>query len=104
MVIIPAGAFWMGSRKALASEAIGNELRRYQVTIAKSFALGRYPVTFDESDHFAAQVTGHELPNDEDWGRGDRPVINVSWKDAIGYAQWLSTQTGKRYRLPTEAE
>jgi formylglycine-generating enzyme required for sulfatase activity len=41
---------------------------------------------------------------DEGWGRGRRPVIYVSWKDAVEYAKWLSGQTGRRYRLPTEAE
>jgi formylglycine-generating enzyme required for sulfatase activity len=43
-------------------------------------------------------------PPDRGWGRGDRPVINVSWDDARAYADWLSDQTGQRYRLPTEAE
>ncbi|MDH5739383.1 MAG: formylglycine-generating enzyme family protein [Nitrospira sp.] len=44
------------------------------------------------------------LPSHEGWGRGRRPVINVSWHDAKDYAAWLSTETGKRYRLPTESE
>jgi formylglycine-generating enzyme required for sulfatase activity len=44
------------------------------------------------------------LPNDEGWGRGRRPVINVSWQDAKDYAEWLSKQTGNHYRLPTESE
>jgi formylglycine-generating enzyme required for sulfatase activity len=44
------------------------------------------------------------LPQDNLWGRGSRPVINVSWQDANEYAQWLSRETGKHYRLPTEAE
>ena len=38
------------------------------------------------------------------WGRGRRPVINVSWDDAVAYTKWLSEQTSKRYRLPSEAE
>ena len=38
------------------------------------------------------------------WGRGRQPVINVSWEDARDYAIWLSEQTGKDYRLPSEAE
>jgi formylglycine-generating enzyme required for sulfatase activity len=44
------------------------------------------------------------LPPDNGWGRGNRPVINVSWYDAKAYAQWLSDQTGQEYRLPTEVE
>jgi formylglycine-generating enzyme required for sulfatase activity len=66
--------------------------------------MGRYEVTFDEYDVFA-RLTGGALPAyQEVWDRGRRPVSNVSWKDAVAYAEWLSKQTGKRYRLPTEAE
>ena len=45
-----------------------------------------------------------DLPNDRGWGRGRRPVMNVSWEDARAYVQWLSRETGQRYRLLTEAE
>ena len=68
-----------------------------------SFALSKHEVTFEEYDRFAA-ATGRSLPDDEGWGRGRRPVINVSWNDAAAYAAWLSDQTGERYRLPSEAE
>jgi formylglycine-generating enzyme required for sulfatase activity len=67
------------------------------------FAVGRTPVTFAEYAHFA-ESTHREKPPDQRWGRGNRPVIHVSWQDAVAYAQWLSDQTGKRYRLPSEAE
>ena len=60
-------------------------------------------MTFDEYDCFA-KATGRRLPSDSSWGRGRRPVINIDWKDATEYAKWLSDKTGKRYRLPTEAE
>jgi formylglycine-generating enzyme required for sulfatase activity len=60
-------------------------------------------VTFEEYDRFA-RATGRRLPHDETWGRGKRPVINVSWHDAQAYAEWLSEQTGHSYRLPSEAE
>jgi formylglycine-generating enzyme required for sulfatase activity len=60
-------------------------------------------VTFEEYDQFAV-ASGRDLPRDEGWGRSRRPVINVSWRDAVEYAKWLSEQTLKRYRLPTEAE
>ena len=43
-------------------------------------------------------------PSDEGWGRGRRPVINVSWDDAKAYVGWLSRKTGKTYRLLSEAE
>ena len=68
-----------------------------------TFAMSRYEITFDDYDKFAI-ANKRPLPNDQGWGRGDRPVINVSWQDARDYAIWLSDQTGKRYRLPTEAE
>ena len=60
-------------------------------------------MTFEEYDEFAA-ATGRGLSGDEGWGRGHRPVINVSWDDAQAYVAWLSQRTGKPYRLPSEAE
>jgi formylglycine-generating enzyme required for sulfatase activity len=100
MVVIGGGTFQMGSP---ASEAgrFDNETQ-HQVKVG-SFAMGAYEVTFAEYDLFA-RATGRKLPSDHDWGRGARPVIDVSWDDAMAYAKWLSEQTGKRYRLPTEAE
>src|SRR5262249_6854879 len=68
-----------------------------------SFKLGKYEVTFDEYDRFAL-ATGKPLLVDQVWGRGRRPVINVSWEDARDFADWLSKQMGKHYRLPSEAE
>ncbi len=65
--------------------------------------MGKYEVTFEEYDRFA-KATGREKPDDEGWGRGRRPVINVSWNDAVAYAEWLSGQTGENYGLPTEAQ
>jgi hypothetical protein len=62
-----------------------------------------HEITFDQYDEFA-KATGGQLPDDEGFGRGRRPVIRVSWNEAVDYAAWLSKQTGKRYRLPTEAE
>ncbi|MCP4237901.1 MAG: formylglycine-generating enzyme family protein, partial [Aestuariibacter sp.] len=98
MVDIKAGQFMMGSEK-------GNkwETPWHMVTIASPFQIGKYEVTFEEYDTFAL-ATGRELPDDEGWGRGKRPVVNVSWYDAKAYAKWLSEQTGQSYRLPSEAE
>jgi formylglycine-generating enzyme required for sulfatase activity len=73
------------------------------VAIPHAFALGVTPVTFADFDRFV-QATGSKKPNDVGWGRGTRPVINVSWEDAVAYAAWLTEQTGKPYRLPSEAE
>ncbi len=101
MVVIPAGSFMMGSPETEASRG-KNEGPQHEVKI-RSFALGKYEVTFAEYDAFA-EATGREKPDDSGWGRGRRPVINVSWDDALAYAQWLSEQSGQQYRLPTEAE
>jgi formylglycine-generating enzyme required for sulfatase activity len=79
------------------------EKPRHLVTIAKPFALARTPTTFDEWDSYAREAGAHR-PRDHGFGRGNHPVIDVSWDDATGYVQWLSARTGRRYRLPSEAE
>ncbi len=101
MVNIPAGRFWMGSPDR-DNQAQTDEKPAHQVTL-KAFMIGRYEVSFEEYDQFAAS-TGRPLPDDAGWGRGKQPVIYVSWDDAVAYAAWLSGKTGKNYRLPTEAE
>ena len=69
----------------------------------KNFYIGKYEVTFDEYDYFAT-ANKLDLPDDNGWGRGKRPVINVSWNDAQAYLSWLSKTNGKRYRMPTNTE
>ncbi len=110
MVVVPAGAFLMGSPPD-EPERYDAESPQHEVTIAKPFAIGRFSVTFAEWD--AAQqdkdwqaITGRAArqPKDDGWGREDRPVIDVEWDGANAYAKWLSGKTGKCYRLPTEAE
>jgi formylglycine-generating enzyme required for sulfatase activity len=100
MVSISHGEFRMGN---IQGSGDADERPVHSVRIPRPFAMGRYEVTFDEYDVFA-RATGREQPADKGWGRGRRPVINISWEGARAYAQWLSEQTGKRYRLPTEAE
>ncbi|BDV42282.1 protein 3-oxoalanine-generating enzyme family protein [Geotalea uraniireducens] len=107
MVVIPAGRFRMG---AIFGGGDPDEKPVHWVTIARPLAVGRFEVTFDEYDRFC-QATGRELPKDgrryfpfSNWGRGRRPAMNVSWNDAMAYCQWLSQQTGRKYRLPSEAE
>ena len=99
MVWIPAGKFRMGD-----IQGGGNPDKQpvHEVSI-KRFAMSRFEVTFVEYDKFA-EATGREKPNDQGWGRGNRPVVVVSWKEATAYTEWLSEQTGKSYRLPSEAE
>jgi formylglycine-generating enzyme required for sulfatase activity len=100
MVRISGGSFMMGS----PDSEIGRYTieRRHEVTL-NDFVIGQYAVTFAEYDLFVKATSGRK-PADNGWGRGLRPVINVSWKDALSYAAWLSEQTGFSYRLPTEAE
>jgi formylglycine-generating enzyme required for sulfatase activity len=102
MAVIPAGRFVMGSPPD-EPERSDDEGPQHEVRIAQPFALGVCAVTFDEYDLFCRD-TGSPPPDDEGWGRGNRPVINVSWDDAQAYCAWLGEQTTKRYRLPSEAE
>ncbi len=99
MALVPAGCFQMGSNTSGQSD----EQPQHQVCIPRAFGMGKHEVTFDEYDRFVT-ATGAARPADQGWGRGTRPVINVSWEEARRYAQWLSSQTGKRFRLPSEAE
>ncbi|MBV1877027.1 MAG: SUMF1/EgtB/PvdO family nonheme iron enzyme [Pseudomonadales bacterium] len=98
MMLIPAGGFEMGSRDGRSSEK-----PVHRVNIKQAFDLSQTEITFAEYDQFA-RATQRGLPDDEGWGRENRPVINVSWHDAQAYVDWLSTETGERYRLPSEAE
>ena len=100
MVIVPAGSFRMGN---IGGKGSADERPVHTVSFAQAFAIGRFTVTFDEYDDYA-KANQIEPPSDSGWGRGKRPVINVSWKDATAYAHWLAVQTGKAYRLPSEAE
>jgi formylglycine-generating enzyme required for sulfatase activity len=82
-----------------------NEGPVHRVSVRQPFAIGKYEVTFAEWD---ACVSGGGCdgyrPDDRGWGRGNRPVISVSWEDATSYTSWLSRKTGHSYRLPSEAE
>jgi formylglycine-generating enzyme required for sulfatase activity len=75
------------------------------VAFAQQLAVGRFALTFDEWDACAADGgCGGYKSSDQGWGRGRRPVINVSWDDAKAYVAWLSNKIGKTYRLLSEAE
>ena len=100
MVFLRGGSFAMGSPSSEVGLNAGE--REHEVTVS-DFWIGRYLVTFEEYDHFAG-LSGRSLPDDRGWGRGSQPVILVSWYDAVAYAEWVSGQTGRRYRLATEAE
>ena len=98
MVVIPAGRFRMGC--VSGQDCHDREIPVHDVTIPQAFAVSKYEVTFEDYDRF----TYPNRVEDEGWGRGRRPVINVSWDDAQEYVAWLSRQTGQTYRLLSEAE
>lgn len=101
MVVVPGGSFIMGDLSGA-----GNDTERpsHMVNI-RVFKLGKYEVTHAQWD---ACVTdggcGGWWRSDAGWGRANRPIFNVSWKDAQGFINWLNAKTGGQYRLPTEAE
>lgn len=94
LVVVPAGPLLVASS---AGGRVGGEG-------AAAFAMGRYEVTFDEWDACVKAGACSAISNEEGWGRGKRPVINVAWSDAIAYVKWLSQVTNARYRLPGDAE
>lgn len=116
MVVIPAGSFRIGSAPS-EEGSLRQERPQRDVTLARPFAVGKYEVTFAEWDacvrargcrsrreNIGDRYRPVPVGSDEGWGRGRRPVINVSRSDALQYVNWLSETTGKTYRLLSEAE
>ena len=101
MIVIAAGKFIMGSPESEADRD-ASEGPQHEVTIAKPFAVSKFEVTFEAWDACVAAAACPRLI--DRWGRGEMPVIDVSWGDAKQYVGWLSQLTGKEYRLLTEAE
>ena len=103
MVVVPGGSFTMGSPASEAGRHDDERLAR--MTIEEPFAVGTHEITFAEWDAcVAGGGCGGYRPHDEGWGRGELPVINVSWNDAQAYVTWLSANTGADYRLLSEVE
>lgn len=102
MVVVPGGEFIMGSPET-EKDRTKAEGPQHKVTIASNFPVSKFEATFDE---WKACVDARACENISDlhWGRGNRPVINVSWDDAQQYAKWLAGRTGRPYRLLSEAE
>ena len=104
MIVVPAGSYSRGA----PLDQLGSDRERpvYTVTIPQPFAVGVYEVTLAEYDACVA-VAGSccvRRPDDQGWGRGQRPVIDVNWAEARSYVEWLSEHTGESYRLLSEAE
>jgi formylglycine-generating enzyme required for sulfatase activity len=122
MVVVPAGPFRMGTSDAQIQDMVkrfdwakewkkegyfSKEQPQHEVTLP-AFQIGRYPVTNAEYAAFV-QATGRDAPSHWRDGRvpeelSNHPVVNVSWHDAVAYAEWLSKRTGRAYRLASEAE
>lgn len=101
MVTLPGGVFMMSS----PDQEVGRDYDEGELSevVVSAFAVGVNEISFDEYLPFA-KATGRKIPDDNGWGMGERPVINVSWRDAREYTTWLSRETGAHYRLLTEAE
>ena len=100
LVVVPAGSYRMGSEWG-----DGDEKPVHDVRIDYPLAVGVFEVTFGEWEAcVSGGGCGGYRPGDRGWGRGPRPVINVSWEDAQGYVRWLSRKTGEEYRLLSESE
>ncbi len=104
MVVVPSGSFLMGSPDG-ESGRDDDESPRHRVVFGYRFAVGVNEVTFAEWDACAnAGGCAEYRPDDEGWGRGNRPVMHVNWGHVQSYVRWLSQRTGERYRLLSESE
>ena len=113
LTAIPSGSFNMGEQDAAFIASLGEAEKHFgvpgkSVSIEQPFYLNTTEITYEQYDYYVWQQhrVGNkvEFPNTAKGGRGDRPVVNVNWFDAMTYARWLGEQTGKQCRLPTEAE
>ena len=102
MVRISTGGFRMGC--VSGRRCFSNEMPVVEVQVENGFAISKHEISFSDFDRFA-EAAGHEwVGASRGSERGAHPVVNVSWADAVAYTEWLSAETGRRYRLPTESE
>jgi len=95
MVVLPAGTFMMGGDGP-------SERPRHEVQLPSAFAIAMYEITQQEFARFCAD--DKMVCPTQPWSDQNLPVVNISWHDAQAYTDWLSRRTGRRYRLPNEAE
>jgi formylglycine-generating enzyme required for sulfatase activity len=100
MADLPGGAFFMGVQ---AGEEHEQQDYPGLVVRLEPFRIAKTDVTFEQYDTFA-RSSGHALPQDEGFGRGLRPVINVNRREMLDFVAWLNAGTGRHFRLPSEAE
>ena len=100
MAIIPAGVYTQGNPE---TKREFGELTPRHVNIEQAFAIGRFCITADEFERYAA-ATRHHWPDHLVRTEARQPVTNVNREEAMAYLAWLSAESGHRYRLPTEAE
>ncbi len=103
MVVISEGSFLMGSPPEEA-ERYDDEGPQRRMIFDRSFALSAREVTFAQWDACVADGGCQHRPGDMGWGRGERPVVNVSWEDIQAYLGWINAQTDGGYGLPSEAQ
>lgn len=103
LMVLPGGNDTLGALDT-DDKARANEKPARPVQFSAPFAMSVTEVTFSQFDACIAAGGCSSRPSDNGWGRGSRPVINVSFADAQDYASWLSKETGQLYSLPSEAE
>lgn len=103
LVVIPSGSFIMGSPEN-EKQRFTAESPQHRVTFQKPFAVGKFTVSYADWDACVADGGCGGLKLKDDWGRGDLPLVNVTWTIAHTYLEWLEEKTGKTYRLLSEAE
>ena len=100
LVKIPDGSFRMGD---LSGDGYAYE-RPVRTISVESFYMQQHEVTWNQYQH-CIDAGGCPSISSNDWSKGNRPVIFVSWIDVTQhYIPWLNKQTGKFFRLPTEVE
>lgn len=100
LAVIPPGVAEVGEVEA--ARRFGDLPQRYHV-VDKAYAIGRHAVTAEDFERYAS-ASGFRWRDDLIRAEGRLPVINLSQRQAVRYLEWLSSRTGRNYRLPSEAE
>lgn len=126
LAVVPPGQFMLGSAPdAPELDAATGESPAVELSFSRPFLVSTREITVGEFRRFVDATGAKAVPGCRVWSGGqwvqdhdrswrdpgfaaapgdDNPVVCVSWDDARAYAEWLSKESGKRYRLPSEAE